>query len=559
MRVLLLFSMVLGGLCGACTGVVHTPNEVATDEPTDDPPGTGPERLGEIPDVSLCEGSPVRAGEAPLRRLTATEYNNTLRDLLGVRDEPAKDFPGDELIAGFEHNSRTAVGELTIEKYQSTAERIAEDAVADLDSLLPCNASDGQACAEQFVRSFGLRAYRRPLDSEEVALALVLFDVGEDFASGIRLVVQGMLQSPDFLYRPEFGTGGSGVHLLSPYEVASRLSYFLWNSMPDDELFAAAEADALSTPEQVSAEAGRMLDDPKAQSMVESFHLQWLQATAIGRLDKNDEIFPEAGSDLQDAMRIETETFVDQVVRHGDGLLSTLLTANYSFANQRLADHYGATLEAPTGGSEVPEGFARIELDPEQRSGLLTHGSVLASHAYADRTSPVHRGIFTLEQIFCAEMPELPRNVAPEVPDIDPNATSREQFAQHATDPACFGCHQYIDPVGFAFENYDGIGAYQVEEGNNLPIDSSGELQLTDVDGPVTSALEIAQRAAESPQVRQCVARQWSRFAIGRLEDESIACSLSRADDRFAESGGNVRELILAIVRSDMFRFRELE
>ena len=389
-------------------------------------------------------------------------------------------------------------------------------------------------------------------------LALGLFDIGEDFNAGIRLVVQGMLQSPDFLYRPEFGSGEAGVSPLSPYELASRLSYFLWNSMPDEDLFAAADAGTLETPEQLSAQAERMLNDAKAEDMVQSFHRQWLQITLVGHLEKDEEIFPGAGVELQDAMRLETDTFVDQVVRHGDGLLSTLLTADYSYANQRLAEHYDVDLESGVQDDGLPDGFSRIQLDPARRAGLLTHASVLAAHAYPDRTSPIHRGIFALEQVFCADIPELPRNIAPEVPNVDPNASSREQFAQHATDPACFGCHQYIDPIGFSFENYDGIGAYQTEEGNGLPIDSSGEIQLTDVDGAVGSALEVAQRAAESSQVRQCMVRQWARFALGRHEDDSIACSISRVDDSFAESGGNIRELILAIVGSDMFRFREL-
>ena len=560
MRRIWLFTLMYG-LCGGCTGAVLGPTERPADRPaTGSPDGESePTAPVTIPDVSECEGQPARAGEAPLRRLTRTEYNNTIRDLLGVTSEPASDFPGDEVSAGFDHNSRTAVAELTVEKYQRAAEQLAADAVGDLGSLVSCDPSSGRTCAEEFVRSFGLRAYRRPLESDEVELALGLFDIGEDFASGIRLVVQGMLQSPDFLYRPEFGSGEAGVSPLSPYELASRLSYFLWNSMPDEELFAAATAGALESPEQVSAQAERMLDDPKAAGMVQSFHRQWLQITLVGHLEKDGEIFPGAGRELQNAMRLETETFVDQVVRHGDGLLSTLFTADYTYANEPLAELYGASLDSSAGQSGLPDGFSRVQLDPEQRSGLLTHASVLAAHAYTNRTSPVHRGIFALEQVFCAEIPELPRGIAaPEVPSVDPDASSREQFAQHSTDPACFGCHQYIDPMGFAFEHYDGVGAYRTEEGNGIPIDASGELQLSDVDGPVESVLEVAQRASESPQVRQCMARQWSRFALGRHEDDSIACSISRVDRQFAESGGNVRQLILAIVGSDMFRFREL-
>jgi hypothetical protein len=547
--------------CAGCySGVAEVSAEGATDGAgpgDDDGDDDGGSDDGEA--AEQCASPSV--GMASLRRLTRSQYDNTIRDLLGITGNPSEQLAPDEKVGAFYSNATAPVSELLAEQYMRAAEELAETAIADLDALVPCDPAvdDHAACGQVFVDAFGTRAFRRPLTPEERTALLGLFELGRTevgFSEGIRLVVQAALQSPQFLYHLELGlpdAAAGDVAALDNFELASRLSYFLWDSMPDDELLQAAIAGDLESPDALRAHAERMLEDPRAADAIASFHRQWLHLDGLAGLEKNPDAYPTFDPALREAMAQETTRFADWVIRSDDGRLETLLTASYSFLDGPLFGLYGVTMPAghdPT----LP-----VDLDPTQRAGLLTHASVLATHAHADQSSPVHRGKLVRENFLCTPLAPPPPEVDVVPPPLDPNATTRERFDQHRSDPACAGCHDLIDPLGFGFEHYDGIGAWRATDAGK-PVDASGEVLGTDdIDGPFDGAPELAQMLAESEQVRTCVAEQWFGFAFGRLPAEEDDCSMDTMAQAFAESDHDIRELLLAIVTTDSFRHRRVE
>jgi hypothetical protein len=513
------------------------------------PPGLEPQS---------CEGGPA-PGDAPIRRMTRFEYNNTVRDLLGDATNPADGFGAEEEALGFNNNAANLVTSSALaEKYMVAAEGISERATTPLSNVVGCDptAAGEEPCAREFIDEFGKRAFRRPLTVEEADMFFGLWQVGRvetDFTVGVQLVIQAALQSPPFLYRVEFGVppeGGAQVAQLDGWETASRLSYLLWGSMPDDELFAAAEAGELSTKDQIAAQARRMLDDPKARDAVANFHQQWLDYDRIANVGKDAGLFPDWSSAVGQLMREETRAFVDHVVFAGEGSFQALLTAPYSFMNEELAAFYGVS---GVSGDE----YRKVDLDATQRAGLLTIGTLLTINAHSNQTSPVHRGKLVREQLLCDLMPPPPPDVMITVPEPDPESTAKERFAEHSANPACSGCHVLMDPIGFGFENYDAIARFRTKD-NGQTIDASGELSQSDIDGPFDGAVDLASRLAGSQQVQSCYAQQWFRYAYGRGETSGDACTLEWLDARFDDSGGDVKELLVALTQTDAFFYRKV-
>jgi hypothetical protein len=330
--------------------------------------------------------------------------------------------------------------------------------------------------------------------------------------------------------------------------MASRLSYFLWGSMPDEALFAAADADTLSTKEGIKAQAQRMLDDPKARIAVGQFHSQWLGYERIQGATKDPALFPEWSSAVGALMEEETHQFIEHAIFDDGGTLKTLLTAPYTYMNSDLASFYGVASPAASGSD-----FVRVDLDPKQHAGLLTMGSLMAWYAHTNQTSPVHRGKLVREQFLCTPLKPPPKNFM--APAVDPNATTRVRFAQHSTDPACAGCHRLMDPIGFGFENIDAVGRFRSTE-NGHPVDASGNLTDSDVDGKFVGAIELADKLASSHEVEQCYATQWFRWTQGRGDTVEDTCSTNQIDKAFAASGGDVKALILALTQTDAFLYR---
>jgi hypothetical protein len=337
---------------------------------------------------------------------------------------------------------------------------------------------------------------------------------------------------------------------LPPYAMASRLSYFLWNTMPDQALFTAAAAGALSTREQIAAQAARMVADARFSDAAASFHLQWLGVVELPGKEKRKSMHPLWSEELRAAMREETLRFVDDVIKTGDGRLETLLTAPYSFASGPLMKLYGAPDAGP--------GWHRISLDPGQRAGLLTQASVMTVHAHWDKSSLVHRGKLIRERLLCEVLPPPPPDVNNTLPPADPKVSTRERFEEHRAEVSCARCHRLIDPLGAPFEMFDAIGNFRTKDGPN-PIDSEGELKGTRAsDGPVKNAVDLARRLGTADEVRECVARQWLRFALGREEVADENPSLEAALRAFRESDYRIPVLVVAIAQTDAFRYQQV-
>jgi len=533
---LLLFACV-AGFGSACVGNI----------------GGGPAPMAGV----ACADGPM-AEPAPIRRMTRFEYNQTVLDLLGDDTSPASGFGAEEEALGFNNNAAALItSQALVEQYMLAAEDVSARATEPVTKNLPCDPGvDGEdACADQFIDTFGKRAFRRPLTADERAMFRAQYDFGrsqEDFRLGIRMVIELALQSPAFLYRVEFGfpdKAVAGLVPLSSWEMASRLSYFVWGTMPDEELFDAAQAGALETPEQVEVQARRMLSDPKARAMVGEFHRQWLDYGRVANITKDAELYPEWSAAVGDLMVAETSAFIEHAVFDDGGALTTLLSSPHSYMNEELATFYG--IEGVS-GSEMQ----RVDLDPNQRAGLLTMGTLLAFNSHTNQTSPTLRGKLIREQILCDIVPPPPPDVMATAPEITPGSTGKDRFAQHTADPACASCHVLMDPIGFGFENFDTVGRYRDEEGGKA-IDATGELAHTDVDGPFAGVAELAERLSSSQEVAACYAKQWFRYAYGRGDATEDVCMLDWLDGEFTSSDGNIQELIVKLTQTSAFMFRQ--
>ena len=482
-----------------------------------------------------------------LARLTAAEYERTVTDLIG-RD-PALSFAltADSEAGGFRVG--TGLPALLIEQYIDAAEEIAARVVAeDLARLVPCGANADRACAESFVRAFGTRAFRRTITPQEEEAYLTAFDLGAalDFGAGIEAVVASFLASPNFLYHVEGpaepAPAGSTVPLDS-FSLASRLSYLLWGSMPDDALLAAA-ADGELDESGLEAHARRMLDDPRASGGVQEFARQWLKLDALSSMARDPYIYPEFDAEYPLRLRASIESFVEEAFHGPDPTFANLFTASYVYADDVLA----STLGLPSGTSE------RRSADPTRRRGLLTQPALMALYGRDTQTDPIHRGLFIRTKVFCQQLPDPPDNVDVSVPDPVVGESTRERFTRLTAESSCSGCHELINPLGFGFEHYDAIGRWRGDDGGR-PVDASGVVRGgTDVDGPFDGAAELTDRIAESETASSCMALQWFRYGLGREQTSFDACSLTQIGSDFASSGGNLRELLVAIVRSDAFR-----
>jgi hypothetical protein len=485
-------------------------------------------------------GAELAAAKSHLMRLTSAEYDNTVRDLLGDTTHPGLAFSPDEQVGPFDANVLAPPSEVMLEQYMVAAEALAATAVQDGAGLTGCTDDLGtDACAERFIDAFGRRAYRRPLSDEQRGRLRKVYADGValgGFEHGLELVVRAALQSPYFLYRVEIGAPVAdvpGMAKLDGYEVASRLSYFLWDSTPDDELLLAAEDGELDAPDGIEREARRLLASPRAAPMVGAFHVQWMGLGVT--LQKDPAVFPGFDDALAASVREETARFASDVILSGDGNLATLLTATHTFADSAIGELYGVDR-----GVDDPAAFIRVELDPAERGGLLTRLGALAASAHVDDTSIVLRGKFVRSFVLCDVLPPPPANV--DVSNVTADRTS----------PTCAGCHNLMDPIGRGLEQYDAIGRFRA----GTP--SGGEINGTDVEGPFQGGAELSAQLAKSQQVHACVARQWFRFALGRPEDVTLdRGSLAAIDAAFTD--GDTRELIVAVALTDAFRFRSVE
>jgi len=502
-----------------------------------------------------CPDAPVP--RTALRRLTRFEYSNAVTDLLGVDASAAVELPVDEVTNSFDNNAAVlTVSTLHAEKYVLVSEALAKSAIADVRRLTACDeqAKGEEACARTFAKSFGRRAFRRGVTQSDEDLLMAAYTAGRtggSYAEGIEVMLRAALQSPDFLYRLEVSSQNDMRPRVpvDAYELATRLSFLIWGSGPDDALLDAAERGELASKDQVRDKARAMLADPRAKRTVTRFFEQWTGVTRLDITTKSSTAFPAFGSDTKRAMAAELPAFVNHVMWQGDGSVRALLTEPVAFVDAALAPVYGVAAPAAPGFVTLP---------PEQgRSGLLTQAGFLAVQGHPDQTSPVLRGKFVRSMLLCEPPPPPPPDVDISLPPPGQGATARDRMASHlAAGASCNGCHSLMDPIGLAFESFDSIGQYRTHEGS-AALDTSGEISgetEAALSGRFANVRELGEKLASSEKVRACLSAQWFRFASGRLETADDACSLQAMSAAFAS--GDVRELIVASTQTDAFWFR---
>ena len=509
------------------------------------------------------EGGPAPAADTPgttkpvplpVVHLTNTQYTNTVRDLFAPLQVAIGELPA-EPASEFDSRAKAQpVSAQYIEAYQDSASKVAESLLPQVGALVGCTPksdAEEQSCLRTFVERFGKKAYRRPLTGAEKDALVAFF--GEtrknaDFPRSVVTLVEAMLQSPSFLYRIERGPEGSpqtGIVELSPYEVASRLSFFLWNTMPDEALFQAADSGEIVKSAAIEAHTRRMLADPRGRAMVARFHAVWLR---FDRLKDGLAKDPSYGFDAETtkALRDGAAAYVDNLF-YNDGKLGSFLLDTHAYVNQKTAPLYGITSKS-----------AQLELlpvDPSQRSGILTTVGFLASFAHEKESAPVLRGVFVLDRLLCRPAP--PPNVANVTPPpLDPQkpTTTRDRMEKQHSVGGCQGCHQAIDGVGFGFENYDAVGKWRTTD-NGFPVNATGQVGGV----PFNGAVDLAKKLAADKSVHACVASQWMRYSMGFEAADIPSSNLDPIAGEFEKSGLDMRALVGTLTNSDMFRKRALE
>lgn len=499
-------------------------------------------------------------GRVTLRRLNKAEYNNTIRDLVGLDLDLAADFPSDDVGNGFDNiGDVLSLPPILLEKYlaaaETVAERVFDNEQARRRVLRHEAESDEQRVevARKNMREFAERAFRRPLTTEEEERIFALMRFAWEQDSPIdeifKTVVSAILSNPHFLFRVEQDPSEDdpdGIHELNDFELASRLSYFLWSSMPDDELFDLARRGQLSQPEILEAQAKRMLADPKSRALVDNFAGQWLQLRDVSRLQPDPEMFQAFDPELRSAMRKETELFVENMIRQDRSVLE-FLNADYTFVNERLAEHYG--ISDVTGDQ-----FRQVPQAPGRR-GVLTHASVLMLTSNPTRTSPVKRGKWILDNILAEPPPPPPPNVPVLEEGAETLGSLREQMEQHRSNPACATCHLKMDALGFGLENFDAVGAWRENDGR-FAVDASGSLPGGRSFRGAAELMDLLVAENKSEFLR-CLSAKLLTYALGRGLVSYDRCTVNALIDRVEDDNHRFSALVMGIVTSDPFRLRE--
>jgi hypothetical protein len=491
-------------------------------------------------------------GPAPLRRLTNSQYWNALADVFSLDPAGFDTLPVDAPVGGFDNAAEAQQpSELRVSRSQVVAQQVAERLTtgdAALAALLPCarwaTAEEEHTCLAGFLTTTGRRLFRRPLTADEETRVTQRFAQARaqvDFAGAMQLVLESLLQAPQFLYRPEPADGFDG------FSVATRLSLLLWDRVPDDTLLDAAAHGALSSPAQVRVQASRLLSDDKALRVFWNFHRQWLGLERI-LLDEHQVRLPTVDPSWTPATQAsaleETRRFVENVMLE-DASLHSLLSSPRAWVDAETARLYGVPVP------QVP--WSPVTLDAAQRAGVLTRIAFLAGTSHRAATSPPIRGNSVNLRLLCRLPTPPPPGVNATPPTMGTEAaTNRMLFEQRTAPAACAGCHRTLNGIGFGFEHYSAAGQWQDSE-VGLPIDATGALYGTDVDGPFDGGLELSQALARSRQVQDCATTMWVRYALGRSTDPREEPWLEAVKNHFAATGGDVAELLFDIATAPTF------
>jgi hypothetical protein len=508
------------------------------------------------------EAGGAKRPEIALRRLSHSQYNRTVRDLLGDGSLPANQFPPEDFVNGFKNQYvAQALSPLLEDAYSGAAEKLARAAFrnGDTHGLIPCKPSD--TCRAEFIATFGAKAFRRPLTDTEVKRYEALFQKARTFIDGTRLVVEAMLQSPNFLFRIEDTTHTNW----KPYATASRLSYALWDSMPDDALFSAAASGELDTQEGVARSARRLLDDPKAREAIDEFTSQWLRFDRVLTATKERRAYPQFTPDIAIAMTHEARRFVSDLVWNGRNFME-LFTAPDAYPNADLARIY--QIDTPA------DDYERVPFPASSdRAGLLGQALFLTLTAKPDDTSPTARGVFVREQFLCQHVADPPPGVNTNLPPVtqDRPMSNRERLSIHATNKACAGCHNLVDPIGNGLEKFDAIGQRRDKlkltfgqtfgEGNQekratttieVPLDTTGQVAGLP-NSAFSSPKELGMVLARSPQCQECIVKQYFRYVAGRTETPADRPLVRSVLEDFKRSGFQFREMVISMVSAPEF------
>ena len=502
-------------------------------------------------------GGGRKPARTELRRLTHSQYNNTLRDLLGDNSKLADRFPPEDFVNGFRNQIQAqGLSPLLIESYSLAAEKAAESALrgGDTRNLIGCKPS--AACKAKFVREFGLRAFRRPLTVAEQKRYEGLFAVEKDFLKGAQLAIEAMIQSSNFLFRLE----DTSEAKWKPFAAASRLSYALWDTMPDAALFAAAEKGELASPAGVKQHVRRMLDHPRAKVSLNEFISQWMRFDRILTASKEKRKYPMFTRETAVAMTEEARLFVSDLVWNDRDFME-LFTAPVGYVNSELAGIYQVPIPA--------QEFGKVTFSPSsERAGILGQALFLASTAKPDESSPTARGLFIREQILCQHVPDPPAGVNTNLPPFTPGKpqTNRDRMSEHVVNPGCASCHSLIDPIGFGFEKFDAVGGRRDkftlmnQQGRRadrdkpvkaweLEIDSSGFVAGV-ANSKFTSPAQLGAVLGQSAQCQECVAKQYFRYIAGRAETAADRPVIKKMTDDFRRSQFRFKELMMSLLLS---------
>lgn len=529
---------------------------VQADVGVDSPEGADADGADALPPRPDPIGLPYPVAAPQVPRLTSEQFENAVHDLLGPDIVVPGNIEPDLETAGFLQIGAAAatISPRGVEKYEDAAYEITSQYIDDqFREELTCTpvGSRDDDCARYVLEPLVRRAFRRPATEEELDVIIGVAghagEVLDDFFEGLEFGLSAVLQSPNFLFRAELGsvsTEVDGVNAYDDWELASRLSFLLWNTIPDEELLAAAEAGELMTDDGLLAQTDRLLASPRAREGLLVFFEELYELHTLDDLNKDPNIFPTVAPDLGPAAREETRLVLEDLIFERQADFRDLFTSRETFLNRRLAALYD--VRAP-----VREGFGYTELPEDaNRIGLLGHASILALTAHATSTSPTLRGIFVRERILCGVIPPPPSGVDTSIPEATEAApTLRERVARHLEDEFCAGCHSLMDPLGLALENYDGIGVYRSVE-NGHEVDPSGHLDGVEFDD-LPGLIDIL---AEDPRVTSCLVQKLNRYANSSIDTREQIEALEGLHIIFAHEGFRVLPLIRSYVLSPAFR-----
>jgi len=494
--------------------------------------------------------------EATLHRLTRPQLRNAWLDLFGEPLDAPADLPADDVLYNFSSiaAARGTISPVDAEKYENATYAVLDQifsSSARRDALVGCPAGVvDDPCVRQFIAAFTTRAWRRPVADTEIdtlhALAKDIAGQLGDGSQGIKFALAAVLQSPHFLFRVDIGEMGPDTYRYSSYEMASRLSFLLLDAPPDEALLTAAQKGELTDSKNIRAHAERLLEDPRARTTLVRFFRDFMNLAKLDALDKLPEKFPQITATLGPSMRVQMERMFEENVFERQGDFRDLFTTRDTYVNEDIARVYG--MANISGLDWVPVTLP----DDGRRPGILTAPGFLALNAHKSQTSPTHRGRFIRVNLFCQDIPPPPPGINTTLPEPDPNTptTLRQRLDEHRTNPQCSACHDRMDPIGFAFESYDAIGAYRETDEKGLTIDTTTTVDGKDLDG----ADDMANLVASLPDVGACIARRFYEHAGAHLAGYSDEAAVETLVDDFVGRDYSFKQLVLALVTNDGYR-----